>query len=209
MTVDDARPAAAGRSTMFRYAAVPIVLAVALWFGLPYLLDGITGIGAATAGTCVAQTEPGDLNSALEVRDCADPTATLTVLAQVDGSTDCFTIAGTVQQSSVDVLGRRTCFGRNGADPDRATNTAAAGECLTAAGAQRTPCAAPDAATRILQRFDGVPTATASTACDAVPGTREAVTTTFTEGTAVAGFDAGTSESGTAVVFCLTPVTAP
>ena len=65
-----------GTTTKFLYAAVPIVLTAALWFGLPYLLDSTTGIGAAPVGTCLAQTEPGDPNSALEVRDCSDPTAT-------------------------------------------------------------------------------------------------------------------------------------
>ncbi len=210
MTVDDARPDAGSSGTMkkFLYAVVPIVVAAALWFGLPYLLDSTTGIGAAPVGACVAQTEPGDLNSALEVRDCADPAATLTVLAQVDGSKDCFTIAGTVHQSSVDLPERRTCFGAKGADPQRSTNTAAAGECLTADGAERTPCTAPDAATRILQRLDNVPKAATGTACDAVPGTEASVATTFEESTAVAGFGSGSTESAGAVVFCLGPVAA-
>ena len=130
------------------------------------------------------------------------------MLAQVDGSKDCYTIAGTVHQSSVDLPERRTCFGTKGADPQRSTNTAAAGECLTADGAERTPCTAPDAATRILQRLDNLPTAAAAAACDAVPGTEQRLIRTFDESTAVAGFGAGTEESATAVVFCLTPVTA-
>jgi hypothetical protein len=210
MTIGDARTDSSSSGTLkkFLYAAVPIVIAAALWFGLPYLLDSTTGIGAAPVGACVAQSEPGNLNSALELRDCADPAATLTVLAQVDGAKDCFSIAGSVHESTVDLPERRTCFGAKGADPNRSINTAAAGECLTANAIERTPCTAPDAATRILQRFDDVPKETAAAACDAVPGTEESVTTTFTEGTAVAGFGAGTKESPTAIVFCLAPVTA-
>lgn len=136
---------------------MPIVLAAVLWFGPLFRLDSTTGVGAAPVGACAAQTEPGDPNSPLEARDCVDPTPTLTVLAQVDGSTDCSTIAGTVHQSSVELPERRTCVGRTGADPNRSTDTAAAGECRNASGIERTACTAPDAATRILQRFDAVP----------------------------------------------------
>jgi hypothetical protein len=204
MTVDETRPDTGSGSPLRKIAlgAVPIVIAVLVWFGLPYVLGSTTGIGAAAVGACAVDTAPGKADGVKE-RDCADPAANLVVLAQVDGTKDCFTIAGTVQQTSIDLPDKRTCLGVKGADPYRSTNTAAAGECLTESGEERTQCTAPDAAHRILQRIDGAPTAGVATACDAVPGAETSVSYSIKETTTVDTFGSGSKESATSVVFCL------
>jgi hypothetical protein len=206
MTVDETRPDAGSGGSLKKIArvAVPIVIAVLAWFGLPYVLGSTTGIGAAPVGACAVDTNPQKADG-VKVRDCSDPAANLVVLAQVDGSKDCFTIAGTVLQTSVDLPDKRTCLGTKGADPYRSTNTAAAGECLTESGDERTPCTAADAAHRIVQRLDDVPSAGTATACDAVPGTESSISYSIAETSTVGSFGSGTTPGAKSVVFCLAP----
>jgi hypothetical protein len=206
MTVDETRPEAGSGSPLKKIAlgAVPIVVGVLLLFGLPFLRDSTTGIGAAAVGACAQETDPTKPGT-LKVLDCADPAANLVVLAQVDGTKDCFTIDGTVSQTSIDLPDKRTCLGIKGADPYRSTNTAAAGECLTEDGQERTRCTAADAVHRILQRFDKVPTAGKETACDAVPGTEMSTSFNITETTTVETFGSGSKAEPVHVVFCLAP----
>jgi hypothetical protein len=207
MTVDGTHPDVSSNSNLKMAARmlVPILLVALGWFGLPYLHGSTTGIGAAAVGACAVDTNPARADG-VEVRDCSDPAATLVVLAQVDGAADCFTVAGVVLETSIDLPHKRTCLGTKGADPYRSINTAAAGECLIDSGRERTTCTAPDAAHRILKRIDGVANAAVDAACDAVPGTESSFSRGFAETRSVSTFGSGgATDTPTSVVFCLAP----
>jgi hypothetical protein len=184
-------------SVKLRVMAVVIGLALGSWIALPGLITTIRGVEGAPIGACVIVPEPGNVDSPEKVADCAEPAATLVVLAHRGAEGECFKIGGNVRETGTP--DRRTCLGRIGADPARSTNTAVEGECLTADATERTACAAVDARYRIVKRIDDVPAASANTAC---PDDNWTSVINLEIGTSINGFGAGRTMRATSTVLC-------
>ncbi|WP_232667689.1 LppU/SCO3897 family protein [Pseudonocardia sp. TRM90224] len=168
-------------------SALPIIV-IGAGFVIYRFVATANGISGAEVGACAAIVGTGS-SASYEVRDCGDPQATLTVLAQLPRAGDCRTVAG-AEQSTVDGrYAKLTCFGPKGVDPATSLNTAAAGECLTETGAERRPCSDPAAAYTILKRVDAVAEDAVDRSCDGVEGATGLFPMGWTESSEVAGVE--------------------